>query len=528
MKTAVYNRYWTTGGGAERYAGALAEVLAADGPVELLSHEPFDREWLSERLRLDLRGCEQRVVEDSPGAILRAGAEADLFVNVSFMSRDAAPTRRSLYVVHFPTGPEQAIPAWKRSIAGAARHVPGGLPPVSLEWWRGFHTPEVGGRGVLWTDGDAVLRVTTPTDTTVPVRLALGFQRPAAAGSTTVEVDVDGERVAAADLGEPTGAMERFRGRALAFSVRSPAPAQPVEIRIRSGSFVPAEVGAGTDPRRLGVPVVGVQIGTGPAAVLARAVPMVLSQPLSHEWAATYGRVVSNSDFTMRWVERRWGVDSAVLHPPVSMHDAAAKEQVILSVGRFFGVGQGHSKRQLELVEAFRRLVDGGLSGWSLALAGGCTDDGRDYLDAVSAAAAGYPVSIHDNASGAELADLYGRAAVYWHAAGLGVDPERHPDVLEHFGISTVEAMSAGAVPVVLGVGGLAETVRHGNDGYHFRTLDGLVAITEQLLGDERTRERLAANAQRRAQEYSVDAFADRLRRIVAGLPEGSAAPGDP
>jgi hypothetical protein len=31
----------------------------------------------------------------------------------------------------------------------------------------------------------------------------------------------------------------------------------------------------------------------------------------------------------------------------------------------------------------------------------------------------------------------------------LGEDPERHPDRFEHFGITTVEAMSAGAVPVV-------------------------------------------------------------------------------
>ncbi len=58
----------------------------------------------------------------------------------------------------------------------------------------------------------------------------------------------------------------------------------------------------------------------------------------------------------------------------------------------------------------------------------------------------------HVDAPGAELADLYARASIFWHAAGLGEDAEDDPNRMEHFGISIVEAMSAGAVPVVLGV----------------------------------------------------------------------------
>ena len=98
------------------------------------------------------------------------------------------------------------------------------------------------------------------------------------------------------------------------------------------------------------------------------------------------------------------------------------------------------------------------------------------------------------------------------------MDPEREPDVLEHFGISTVEAMSAGAVPVVLGVGGLTETVRHGVDGFHFRTLGGLVAMTRSLIDDPAMLERLSSSAEARAQTFGVDAFADRLDRILADL----------
>ena len=82
---------------------------------------------------------------------------------------------------------------------------------------------------------------------------------------------------------------------------------------------------------------------------------------------------------------------------------------------------------------------------------GGCGPEHRPYLDEIRSAAEGLPVTLHPEASGAELRDLYGRASIFWHAAGLGEDPDRHPDRFEHFGITTVEAMSAGAVPVVIG-----------------------------------------------------------------------------
>ena len=49
---------------------------------------------------------------------------------------------------------------------------------------------------------------------------------------------------------------------------------------------------------------------------------------------------------------------------------------------------------------------------------------------------------------------------LFWHAAGLGEDPTTNPDRFEHFGISVVEAMSAGAVPMVY---------EHGGPGCHRR-----------------------------------------------------------
>jgi glycosyltransferase involved in cell wall biosynthesis len=121
-------------------------------------------------------------------------------------------------------------------------------------------------------------------------------------------------------------------------------------------------------------------------------------------------------------------------------------------------------------------------------------------------------------ATGEELRHLYRQAAIYWHATGLHEDENRHPDRFEHFGITTVEAMSAGAVPVVIGAGGQREVVRDGVDGYWFTDLDGLVARTRELIDNPDRRALMAGSARQAAQRFSVDAFADAVVEEVTAL----------
>lgn len=478
--TAVYNSFWSTGGGAETYGGAVAELLSRDGPVELIGHAAFDPAALGERLSLDLSRCSVRVVPQSSRAVTEASREVDLFVNVSHRSRDLSQAARSLYVVHFPTA------------FGV------GTGTSAVAWGTGFHLPEP---RVTWTDGAGELLVTADPDRPVDVTVRLGFSRPE---PTQVSALIDGVEVAATRLAGPRSPWERWAGRALRFRV--PGSSGPVAVVLASDTFVPGN----GDGRVLGVPVTGVGVGRSSGS---RVQPRA-----STAWLDSYDALVANSVFTSGWVERLWDRPSAVLHPPVSLRTPGRKQNVILSVGRFFPRDRGHSKKQLELVRAFRQLVDGGLRDWTLHLAGGCAPAGRAYLDAVRADAEGYPVELHPDLSGTELDALYARASVYWHAAGLGEDEQRHPERLEHFGISTVEAMSAGAVPVVIGRGGLVETVRDGVDGFVFADVDGLVERTRRLVDDPALRAKMAASAGRRAEEFSLPAFDQRLHALLDGL----------
>ena len=184
-------------------------------------------------------------------------------------------------------------------------------------------------------------------------------------------------------------------------------------------------------------------------------------------------------------------------------------------VGRFFT--EGHSKCQADLVSAFRGLHDSGLDGWRLHLVGGVDGPlGRRYLDQVRGLATGYPVDIHADASRADLERRIGDAAIVWQACGWRRDASRDPGNFEHFGIGIVEAMSAGAVPVVLGIGGPDEIVRHGVDG--LKWIDGPEEATMSLADDAALLRKMSANASERAAAFRPAAFDAKIASAVASL----------
>jgi glycosyltransferase involved in cell wall biosynthesis len=121
---------------------------------------------------------------------------------------------------------------------------------------------------------------------------------------------------------------------------------------------------------------------------------------------------------------------------------------------------------------------------------------------------------VHPDCSRGELDALYGRAAIYWHACGLHADPERNPERLEHFGISVVEAMSAGAAPLVLGAGGPAEIVA--GVAPTWTDLRGLVHETERLVASPPTLERIGRAARQRAADFGPTALAARVDRLLS------------
>lgn len=225
------------------------------------------------------------------------------------------------------------------------------------------------------------------------------------------------------------------------------------------------------------------------------------------------------SEFVRECLKRNHGLESAVLYPPIDdFHQDVPKERAILSVGRIFR-GLYNDKRYDVMLEAFRRLCGADRAGgWEYWIAGSCGADpaSQEYLAELQKRASGIPVRFFVNAPYGTLRSLYARATIFWHAAGFGVDERREPHRTEHFGMSTVEAMSASCVPVVVNNGGQREIVTHRVNGFLWNTVEELVSHTAELCGA--ALDPFREQARRRYADFSRAEFGKRLQSIVNSI----------
>lgn len=494
MRVAVYDRYWGTMGGGEQVAGAIAATLAERHDVELLGLEPIDHAKFAERMRLDLSALPLRVV-DADDEVSAASLDFDLFVNCTYLSPTINRSKHGLYYVHFPGAPGSGG-GRKAEVQRRVGGLVGGRTIVVVR--ANFLRSHVPG-GPRRTNGIGVLDVYAPEGT----RIDLVIGTPLTGRHRHVPVSVLSGRTV---LGE---AVVGTPGTTFSFTASGE---QPQQITL----FTPV-VDDGHELRPADIELRAMRVDGRPTPVPTDRLAHRLLPPDRLSYLRSYDRIASNSTFTAGWVQRLWGRSSDILYPPVNpVAPASTKDPIILSLGRFFDPTYGHCKKQLELVHGFRSLHErGGAPGWELHLVGGVSAQDRNYAMAVREAAQGLPIHVHMNATGALVADLLSRASIYWHAGGIGEDPEVHPDRFEHFGIAVVEALSAGVVPVVFGAAGPAEIVEPEVSGLHFTDVPGLVAATERLVGDAALRARLAAGARARSDHFGPDAFRKRLFELV-------------
>ena len=203
-------------------------------------------------------------------------------------------------------------------------------------------------------------------------------------------------------------------------------------------------------------------------------------------------RFLFNSHYTRSWATTYWG-DShkgTVVFPRVADEFDLSKKPApkkkmkqILSVGRF--TSGGHIKNQLEIVSAFKLLVDRDpklLEGWELILVG--SSNSNSYLEAVRKEAFGFPVRICVDADFNEVVSVYETAAVYVHASGFCRDPLAEPEKFEHFGMAVAQAAASGCYPIVYAAAGPLEIVSMLGFGKSFNTLSELVQMMKAAVED--------------------------------------------
>ncbi len=245
--------------------------------------------------------------------------------------------------------------------------------------------------------------------------------------------------------------------------------------------------------------------------------------PLSNVNRGSWGKIklsswklaICNSSFTEALIKNNWSVKTQVVYPPVdtSRMRSLKKKKYILSVGRLLGYRS--PKKHQVLIDVFKELVDSKkLEDWSLHIVGYISPEELKDLEQREEELRGYPIKFYPNYLYKNLLKLYGESSIYWHATGFG---EENPIDMEHFGISTVEAMASGCVPVVINLGGQKEIIEDGQSGYLWDNVEDLKKYTLEVVGNNKKMEQMSIKAKEKSVVYSKEEFTKKILNLVYG-----------
>lgn len=226
-------------------------------------------------------------------------------------------------------------------------------------------------------------------------------------------------------------------------------------------------------------------------------------------------KIICYSQFVKNHLEKNIKTKIEILPPAIKINSyiVGQKKQYILSVGRF--TKGMNTKKQEIMIQAMKRLSEQGLRGWKLILAGSVLPEDVDFVQSLEKESEGYPIEIQVNVPRSTLLSYYQDASMYWHAAGYGVDITTHPEQVEHFGITTVEAMASGCIPLVYPAGGQKEIVDENINGMYWQTPEELVKKSLYLIQNKKEMERLTNTARIKAASYDIANFCSRIHELI-------------
>jgi glycosyltransferase involved in cell wall biosynthesis len=234
-----------------------------------------------------------------------------------------------------------------------------------------------------------------------------------------------------------------------------------------------------------------------------------LSKYLFRAYQECMDLFIANSKYTAYWTKRKLGAENTVVvEPPVQLNDNSSvipKQKLIITAGRI------SEEKNLEMLIKtfieFRYLFPE----WEYHIIGSKNPNNLDYYQKLERLSEGYPIKFFTNLSKKEFNLHLKNAMIYWHGMGYGVDLKINPGGTEHFGISVVEAMSFGCVPLVFKTGGPADIINDNECGFTWDSPEKLIQLTDHIITDANLFKLLSKKSYLAAMNYSVDNFMEKF-----------------
>lgn len=227
-------------------------------------------------------------------------------------------------------------------------------------------------------------------------------------------------------------------------------------------------------------------------------------------------KIICNSNFTKKVIDKEYGVNSIVIYPPVDTTSIKPKrkENIILYVGRFSSLVQ--SKGHDILIDAFKNLVkEKKFKDYKLILAGGVEVGVGNYLKKLKSQSKNYNIEFVESPNFSKLKEIYGKSKYFWTAAGYGINEINNPEKVEHFGITLIESMAAGAIPIAFKAGGYKEIINSGENGYLWENKRDLLKILKDIQKTPGLYKDISIEAKKSALKYNYDQFVSNIKEIL-------------
>lgn len=224
---------------------------------------------------------------------------------------------------------------------------------------------------------------------------------------------------------------------------------------------------------------------------------------------------VCNSQFTKSFIDPEFKINSQVIYPPIdtTFFSSGGKIKLILYVGRFSHLTQ--LKNPQVLISSFKKIYKN-LPDWKLIIAGGAgVGTATDMLADLTRQTKGLPIALMLNPSSGQLQKLYSQASIFWSASGYGADERTQPTKVEHFGITPVEGMSAGCVPIITNLGGHKEIVDQGKNGFLWDTPAELEAFTLNICHHPGLMLSLSTAARQKSKIFDISHFNSEFTSLI-------------
>lgn len=504
-KAGVYDRWLSTLGGGEQVAFAYAETLRNLGyETHLITHGQVNIAKAEKKMDVDLSGIQINYLpEKSSHELSQYSEEYDLFINTSYLDYFPSRAKINLLSVFFPGEIYLSIFEFiKRAFVIPSLKI-AFIYPLRFE---GFGYDEARGQTIFkWFTKESRIVFSKPLK---KISLELYIEKLGFSVLEGIEFYSGNKQVqpTAKSLNHSTNRVTYSFKLTKGFDITIKLPKQKYENKIALTKLTISGIKYSLyNIFKSFFPTWEMRLHGGPGIT-------------PRSYLESYDEIVTISSFCQRWITKYWGLPSTILYPPVNINSfkpSKRKKNRIIHIGRFFVTG--HSKKQLDMAKAFKSLIDEyKLTDWELHFVGSIEQGAphQEYYNQVLQEAKGYPIHIHTDTSFKELKKLLSDSKIYWHATGLDENEDKTPIFFEHFGITTVEAMASGCVPVVIDAGGQSEIVTS-KSGFKWKTREELLEYTAKLIHDKDLFLKLQKGAIRRSKYFSRQQFKKNFKQII-------------